>query len=103
MEGAPATVIILEDDEGVARLQQKRLQRAGYVVHTFTEPAAAEAALRAGGVDLLILDYRLSDQRTGLEFYEELHQSGLEIPAILVTGFANEALIITALRAGMKD
>jgi two-component system cell cycle sensor histidine kinase/response regulator CckA len=103
MEGSTKTVLILEDDEGVARLQQKRLQRAGYHVHSFSHPRDAMPAIRSGDVDLKILDYRLADQRTGLEFYEDLKRSGIEVPAILVTGFANESLIISALRAGMKD
>jgi PAS domain S-box-containing protein len=103
MEGAAAQIVIVEDDEGVARLQQKRLQRAGYRAQTFARPEEASAYIQQHAVDLMILDYRLPDQRTGLDFYEDLKQRGHDIPAILVTGFANEAMIITALRAGMKD
>lgn len=99
----PAKILIIEDDVGVARLQQKRLERAGHSVETYPCPADAMRALEQGGVDLLILDYRLPDDRNGLEFYAELKQSGYDVPAILVTGFSNEALIISALRAGMRD
>ncbi len=104
MEGSAATIVIVEDDNGVARLQQKRLQRAGYLVQTFAHPQDALAVLHSGAVDLMILDYRLlSGGQNGLEFYEELKRSGIDVPAILVTGFANESLIIAAMRAGMKD
>lgn len=98
-----ARIIIIEDDEGVARLQQKRLERAGYAVATFTHPEHAVSVIQRGETDLMILDYRLPDNRTGLDFYEQLKLSGFDVPAILVTGFSNEALIVKALRAGMKD
>lgn len=103
MEGTPARILIVEDDDGLARLLQKRLQQLGYEVQTFAHASDAVPTLRSGNIDLMILDYRLPEARTGLEFYEELKHAGHDIPAILITGFANEALIITALRAGVKD
>ncbi|HTN77096.1 MAG TPA: PAS domain S-box protein [Pirellulaceae bacterium] len=98
-----ANIIIIEDDVGVARLQQKRLQRDGHRVHTFSQPEDAVPSIQRGEVDLMILDYRLPDNRTGLDFYESLKAAGYDLPAILVTGFSNEALIVKALRAGVKD
>lgn len=41
------TVLILEDDPGVARLQRLRLERAGYAVHTAAIPDEALARIRA--------------------------------------------------------
>lgn len=96
-------IIIIEDDDGVAALQRRRLERAGYEVRTFSAPEEAVPIIERGETDLMILDYRLPDQRTGLDFYEELKRSGHDVPAILVTGFTNEALIVKALRAGMRD
>ena len=40
-----STLLIVEDDLGLARLQQRRLERAGYTV--FTAASAEEAARRA--------------------------------------------------------
>lgn len=99
----PSRIIIIEDDAGVARLQQKRLEKAGYEVATFAHPEEAVPLIKRREIDLMILDYRLPDNRTGLDFYEELKKSGFDVPAILVTGFSNESLIVKALRAGMKD
>ena len=57
---AAETILILEDDEGVARLQQLRLERAGYATVVFSTAEEALRHIRAGGIDLLVLDYRLS-------------------------------------------
>jgi signal transduction histidine kinase len=100
---APENVLILEDDPGVARLQRLRLERAGYVVTAVTTPAVALDRLRAGGVDLLVLDNRLEDGEDGLSFYTRLKADGLDVPVVLVTGYQDDATIVRALRAGVRD
>jgi signal transduction histidine kinase len=99
----PSTVLILEDDPGVARLQRLRLERAGYAVDAVTTPAAALDRLRAGGVELLVLDNRLAGGEDGLTFYTKLQADGLDLPVILVTGYQDDATIVRALRAGVRD
>ena len=96
-------VLILEDDPGVARLQRLRLERAGYAVAAVTTPAQALDRLRAGGVDLLVLDNRLEGGEDGLSFYTRLKAGGPDLPVILVTGYSDDAIIIRALRAGVRD
>lgn len=98
------TILILEDDAGVARLQQRRLERAGYnVVLTATSEEAFERIL-GERIDLLVLDNRLSaTEEDGLEFYAKLQNSGHDLPVIMVTGYSNDATIIRALRAGVRD
>ena len=51
----------------------------------------------------MLLDYRLSGEVDGLEFYSRIKAKGLNPPVILVTGFGNEATVIQALRAGVRD
>ena len=98
-----ARILIIDDDEGVARLQQKRLTRAG---HHVTVAGTAEAALEAVGRDnleLMLVDYRLAGVKTGLDFYQDVRAAGLDVPTILVTGWSNESIVIQALRAGVRD
>lgn len=99
----PETILILEDDEGVARLQQRRLERDGF--STLVSSTAQEALrhIRAGSIDLLILDYRLSGPEDGLTFYLSLKNGGFHLPVILVTGYSDDATIVRALRAGVRD
>src|SRR5579872_5206682 len=98
-----ANILIVEDDAGVARLQQKRLERSGHSVTVVDTAEAARQVLRNVAVELMLLDYRLSNETTGLEFYEQLKAAGFDLPTILVTGFSNETLVIEALRAGVRD
>ena len=100
---APERVLVLEDDAGVARLQQRRLERAGFAVACTTTPDEALTHIRQRGADLLILDNRLSAAEDGLAFYKRLQASGLDLPVILVTGYSDDATIIRALRAGVRD
>jgi PAS domain S-box-containing protein len=102
-EARPETILILEDDEGVARLQQRRLERAGYTVVPTATGAQALDRIRAGGIDLLVLDNRLSAAETGLEFYARLKSEGHDLPVVMVTGHSDDATIIRALRAGVRD
>jgi signal transduction histidine kinase len=98
----PETILILEDDEGVARLQKRRLERAGYAVALSSTCAEALARLRAGGIDLLVLDNKLAAE-DGLEFYARLKSEGYDPPVVMVTGHSDDATIIRALRAGVRD
>ncbi len=101
--GKEGTVLILEDDPGVARLQQRRLERAGYTALSARTPQEALAQIEQGGVELLLLDYRLPDEVNGLDFYAQLKERGHDLPVILVTGFSDDATVIRALRAGVRD
>ena len=96
------SVLIVDDDEGVATLQRRQLQRAGYDVDVAQTPQEALIRVRKGQVHLALLDLRLGNA-SGLDLYEEIKAGGWNIPAILVTGFADQAVAIRALRAGVRD
>src|SRR4051794_16010273 len=71
-----ATVLIVEDDPGIAELERNRLSEVGYRV--LLAATAEEALGQLGGqrVDLILLDYRLPDMADGLEFYTRLKEAG---------------------------
>jgi PAS domain S-box-containing protein len=96
-------VLVIEDDPGVAALQRRHLQRAGYDVEVVTTAVDARRRLREGRIGLVLLDLRLDGNTSGLDLYDELNAEGRAIPAVLVTGFADQAVAIRALRAGIRD
>jgi signal transduction histidine kinase len=98
-----ATLLIVEDDLGLARLQQRRLERAGYTVLTSASAQEAAQCAEQGNIDLLILDQRLPGGVSGLELYQQLKVRGVDVPAILVTGLREDELLLLALRAGVRD
>ncbi|RYD69529.1 MAG: response regulator, partial [Verrucomicrobiaceae bacterium] len=101
--GERGTVLVLEDDPGIRRLQRSNLERAGYFVKLAADIGEAREHLGRGGIDLLLLDYQLGDSENGLSFYRELHATGRDLPAVLVTGFSDEDRVLEAMRAGVKD
>jgi len=97
------TVLVVEDDDGIADLERIRLEEAGYRVAVAGTAEAAFAALTRGPVDLVLLDYRLPGGADGLDFYARLKRAALDPPVILVTGFSDEGTALRALRAGVRD
>src|SRR5207248_6811833 len=101
--GQGGRVLIVEDDPGVAVLQQRRLQRTGYEVLVAANADEAFAKAQEPGVELMVLDYRLPGNITGLEVFERIKAAGHVLPVIIVTGFSDESMVVKALRAGVRD
>lgn len=97
------TILIVEDDDGIAYLQCRVLERAGYRASSVATERAALDFLEREPVDLVILDYRLPGDRTGLHLYAAMKEAGHDVPVIVVTGFSDEMTVIRALRAGVRD
>jgi PAS domain S-box-containing protein len=98
-----ATILLVEDDPGVARLERLRLERAGYTVVTAATAEEGLNRIADGGIDLIVLDQHLSHGTSGLEFFRQVKAAGHNVPAILVTGMQEEGLLVEALRAGVRD
>jgi PAS domain S-box-containing protein len=98
-----ARILLVEDDPGVARLEQVRLERAGFAVATAATAEEGLEQVATGAIDLIILDQRLNSGTSGLEFFRQVKESGHNVPAILVTGLNDENLLLEALRAGVRD
>lgn len=96
-------VLFVDDDAGLLHLAARSLGRAGYRVSTASTTAAARVEMAHALPDVLIVDYALGGPENGLEFLRALRADGLVLPAILCTGFADEARVIEALRSGVAD
>lgn len=103
IEGLRATVLILEDDPGTAKLQSRVLERQGHQVHSAETAEQARALVLENDVDVILLDQKLTDATSGLDFYEALKADGIDLPTILITGFSSESLVVQAMRAGVRD
>jgi len=96
-------ILVVEDDEATAALQKTRLSRHGHYVEVVTDIEVASKKLTSGQFDLMLLDYTLGGELNGIDFYLALRERGINIPAILVTGFGDERVILRAMRAGVRD
>jgi CheY-like chemotaxis protein len=98
-------VLVLDDNEDdfafVKILLSKSLMCTYHLEWVPTE-AAAVAALRRGGFDVGLFDYKLGGT-TGLEILRTLQSQQWDIPVILLTGSENPEIDQAALDAGAAD
>ncbi len=100
----PETVLIVDDEDGVRRTFQEWL--AGVPNVRALAAGDAETALKLANtypIDLAVLDWNLGSGSDGLRLLEDLVEFQPEIVAILVTGYANQATPLDALRMGVRD
>ena len=102
-EQGAATVLVVEDDPGVAVLERRRLERAGYDVEIAPTAQEALSLVSKGDINVAVLDLKLPGGESGIDLYERMKSAGWSVPAILVTAFPDQAVAIRALRAGIRD
>jgi two-component sensor histidine kinase len=100
----PLRLLHVEDSLSDAVLTELSLTKAGYAVHSERVVNAVDmrAALAKQPWDLIIADYRLPefDAPSALSL---LHESGHDIPFIVVSGALGEELAVAMMRAGAQD
>lgn len=95
-------ILIVEDEEVLAKNIKKFLERHGYdaiVAHT---AADGLRMFDEADVDLVLLDINLPDMH-GLKVLEELRRRSSTIPVICVTGHGAVQTAVDAMKAGAAD
>lgn len=97
-------VLVVDDSEDDALLLGDELRDGGYALTSLRvdTPQAMREALRDQTWDIIIADYTMPGF-SGPEALEILHESGLDIPLILVSGTAEEHTGIDMMLAGASD
>jgi PAS domain S-box-containing protein len=95
-------LFLIEDDDDVAVLMRKCLERAGHRVTRCRTAADALIVLGQTTFDLALLDQQLPDME-GVELLGVLARENVTIPILMVTGYGNEDLAARVLRAGALD
>ena len=99
------TILIVDDEEPVRRTFREWLTGAGLEC-TILAAADAEAALKLANthpIDLAILDWALGAGDDGLQLLQDLAAFHPDVVAIMVTGYANQATPLDAMRMGVRD
>jgi len=99
------TVLIVDDEESVRRTVVEWLQESDLNCRLVVA-SDAESALRIANeqsIDLAVLDWNLGAGSEGLQLLEDLVDFQPDIIAILMTGHAQQATPLEALRKGVRD
>src|SRR5262249_53080208 len=93
---------LIEDEEDIALLISRTLQRAGHQVTRCRSAADALIVLGQGGYDLILLDNVLPDME-GFDLLQALAREGIATPALMVTAYGDERRATRVLQAGALD
>ena len=93
-------LLLVEDDPAISRSLAEFLRGEGFGVETVSGQREAEALLRPGRFDLLLVDLSLSD---GSGFGVCAAAKGLDLPVIFVTASGDEGSVVAGLDMGADD
>jgi len=99
---SPNTILIVDDDLGLARLIGKALEREGFVARTADSGASALAWLAQNRADLMLLDLKLQDIE-GQMLVQRLTQEKHCPPFIVITGQGDERVAVDMMKRGARD
>lgn len=99
---AKARVYIIDDDDAVRDSLAVQLEAAGYEVGSFA--SAVEFLRTAASMPLgcIVSDVQMPDM-DGMELQKRLGEMQLNFPVVIVTGHADVALAVRAMKAGAVD
>lgn len=105
MEIRTIRVLLIEDNLDDVTFLRRTLQRVSGT-HFQLEPvrslAEGFAQLKAGGIDVVLLDLSLPDS-SGLETFSALKAQARETPVIVLSGLDDETVAVNAVHAGAED
>jgi PAS domain S-box-containing protein len=95
-------LLIIEDDEGLIRLIQRKIRIEGYEIIFAKSGNEALKIIPETNPDLILLDYMLPDL-TGTELIENLLNQKSNIPFIMMTGHGDEKIAVEIMKKGAYD
>ena len=89
--GGTETILVVDDEEEIVKLEKKMLERIGYCVETCTDCVKALERFRSNpyGFDIIITDMTMP-LMTGEAFAEKIGQIRNNIPVIICTGYSEK-------------
>jgi two-component system cell cycle sensor histidine kinase/response regulator CckA len=103
-DAAAPHVIYVDDDEAIAFLVRRLLEREGYRVSAYTDAQTALDALRQGPLDvaLCITDFNMPGM-SGLRLAREIKALHPTLPVAIASGYISEELRLQAPNAGVDE
>lgn len=101
---AISRILYVDDDESMAFLVRRFLERNGYQVHTCETPMDALQVLRDGAdrFDLCITDHNMPGM-SGLDLATALQAQGYRLPVVIASGFISDELRSRSAEIGVAE
>lgn len=96
------TVFVVDDEPAIRAALRRLFLSAGLRVETYESGVAFLETASINAAGCLVLDVRMPGM-TGLELQRELAARGSRMPTIFLTGSADVAMAVEAMRAGAAD
>lgn len=97
-----ARILIIEDEEKMARMLARVLREEGYVVETAGDGRTGLGRALDDSFDLLIVDWMLPE-RSGIQIVSGLRAAGVATPALMLTARGQVEDRVEGLDAGADD
>src|SRR5574341_2244489 len=94
------SILVVDDEPGIALLCKRILSRAGYEVTSQTDPRIAIECLQKDQFDLLLVDIRMPEV-DGFDVISRARLVQPDIAVLVMTGFGTVETAIRALRQGV--
>lgn len=95
-------ILVIDDESGMRNFLQRTLEKDYGLVETAADIAEAEQLRQRCHFDLIIADNRLPNI-TGAEWLQQLRKQDHDTDVILITGYGDMDVAISALRGGASD
>lgn len=99
MTGSPGRILLADDDDQIREGLARSLQRAGYVVDTAADGAAASSLLNLNAYDLVITDIQMPGV-SGMGLLRLVRSRDLDLPVILMAGAPTVLTAVEAVEQG---
>jgi two-component system OmpR family response regulator/two-component system response regulator QseB len=95
-------ILLVEDDASLGEGLRTALRRAAYTVDWLRDGASALAAIRDGGIDLVVLDLGLP-QMDGIEVIRQARRLGADVPILVLSARERASDRALGLDVGADD
>jgi PAS domain S-box-containing protein len=96
-------ILVIEDDEGIAKLVTDIINEEGYEVLIALTGKEAIDYIKQQQISLMLLDYKLPDMSSDL-LLDKLSKENLSVPPfIVITGTGDERIAVKMMKRGARD
>lgn len=96
------SILIIEDDITFGMMLKTWLGKKGFEASSVSNIARAQKHIEGQKVDLILSDLRLPDH-DGIDLLKWMNEKGIDIPLIIMTGYADIQSAVQAMKLGARD